>query len=98
MAKKAVTLYLSEDVVEKLSGIKHGFKSMLVEKLLREFFEEVGDDEGKVMAYVIGLEIPAGRNKERRETESTSTQQTSETRPEPPKQRKPLGLPDDDIF
>jgi len=105
MAKKRkvpVNIYVSEDVAEKLSKVKHGFKSALVEKLLRDFFEKVGEDEGIVMAYVLGLEIPAGRNKSA--SSSTTSPPPKRQQPEPLKQAeesqptRKISLPDEEDF
>ncbi len=105
MAKKKkvpVNIYISEDVAEKLSKVKHGFKSALVEKLLRDFFEKVGEDEGIVMAYVLGLDISAGRNKSA--SSSATSPPPERQQPEPLKQAeesrptRKISLPDEEDF
>ena len=105
MAKKRkvpVNIYVSENIAEKLSKVKHGFKSALMEKLLSDFFEKVGEDEATIMAYVLGLDISAGRNKSA--SSSTTYPPPEQQQPEPlkqakePKPTRKISIPDDEDF
>lgn len=84
--KVPVSIYISEDIAEKLSRVKRGFKSTLVEKLLREFFERVGDDEGKIITYILDLDIDTNNRRTKKNFTKTS------------KRKEEFSLPDEDDF
>lgn len=100
MAKKKkvpISIYISEDIAEKLSKVKHGFKSTLIEKLLREFFEKVGEDDKVIMAYVLGLDLPTEKEKTQItpiEFKDTSKEQKKESQ----RKEKKISLPDEEEF
>ena len=103
MAKKRkvpISIYISEDIAEKLSKVKHGFKSTLIEKLLREFFEKVGEDDTLIMAYVLGLDLPTDNNeKEQIQTHPINFKDTSsEQKKESQRKEKKISLPDEEEF
>ena len=101
MAKKRkvpVNIYISEDIAEKLSRVKHGFKSALIEKLLREFFEKVGEDDKLIMAYVLGLDFST-TEKEKTQSNPIELRNTNHERTkELQRKEKKIPLPDEEEF
>jgi len=101
MAKKKkvpISIYISEDIAEKLSKVKHGFKSTLIEKLLREFFEKAGEDDKVIMAYVLGLDLPPDNNEKTQTTPIEFKDTSKEQKKESQRKEKKISLPDEKEF
>ena len=72
----------------------------MIEKLLREFFEKVGEDDKVIMAYVLGLDLPTDNNeKEKTQTNPIELKGTSNKQKKEPQQKeKKISLPDEEEF